>query len=79
MIQSRFEKNAAVIVGKKWLKNLLLLVNKYETRWCLTGLKHLKNLSYNYVLYGKQGENEIVLKLALQSELQYFEGKALGR
>ncbi len=52
-------------VGKAWLANLSNTVTKLADQWNLYDLKPMQNLSYNYVLAGKQGTQEIILKISL--------------
>lgn len=49
--------------GKAWLDSLPHLVAALQTKWYLAQLRVAENLSYNYVLFGFQYSNPIVLKL----------------
>ncbi len=69
--------------GHQWLIELSDRVKDLAQRWHLTGLYRAENLSYNYVLLGRQKSKRIVLKVgfdhkALEKEaqtLQAFAGK----
>ena len=54
--------------GKQWLASLSRLVEQMEVEYGLSGLKQVKNLSYNYVLSGFQESQPIILKLGLDIE-----------
>ena len=78
MIQ--FEENIVNLYakkGKQWLSNLPILVAQLEKTYGLSDLKPFKNLSYNYVLYGFQDLQPIVLKLGLDSQALKQEASAL--
>ncbi|MBS0185856.1 MAG: phosphotransferase [Proteobacteria bacterium] len=63
-----FENNVRLIYGKKgekWLENLPFLVEGLASQWNLEDLKVCPDLTYNYVLKGRQGKNPIVLKLGI--------------
>ena len=58
--------------GKQWLAHLPLLIDQCAQEWGLTDLKTFPNLTYNYVLSGKQSITPIVLKLRCdQAELEH--------
>lgn len=66
-----FQSNIISIYGEKgksWLDELPELVTAISSRLDLRDLKEFTNLTYNYVLSGFQGEESIILKLALYSE-----------
>jgi streptomycin 6-kinase len=58
-------KNVYGVLGEVWLKSLPELVDKFANKYGLTGLVPVKNLSYNYVLFGLRAGQNIVLKLSL--------------
>jgi hypothetical protein len=65
---SQFETNIKNIYGdqgRAWLKELPNLVEEIASKWDLSSLHPLENLSYNYVLSGKQQSRPIILKLSL--------------
>lgn len=50
--------------GKQWLALLPELIKQIEVTQGLSGLKPVKNLSYNYVLSGFQEARPVILKLS---------------
>ncbi len=54
--------------GKAWLDALPKLVEEISSKWRLSDLQPVNNLSYNYVLSGFQGTQPIILKLGLDLE-----------
>jgi streptomycin 6-kinase len=54
---------------KAWLDELPQLVKSLSLRLGLCDLREVANLTYNYVLSGFQGDNPIILKLGLDSEV----------
>lgn len=65
---AQFTKNVLTIYGGKgqvWLERLPSLIKALETKWGLSKLNPLENLSYNYVLKGFQNSNPIILKIGL--------------
>lgn len=56
--------------GTTWLKELPIIVEKLAQEWQLTNLIPVANLSYNYVLSGKQLSKPIILKISInESEI----------
>lgn len=51
--------------GEQFLKDLPNLIADASTRWGLTNLKTVPMLSYNYVAFARQGQNDVVLKLGV--------------
>jgi len=49
--------------GKQWLEGLPKLIVQVKATYGLSNLNPVKNLSYNYVLSGFQGNQPIILKL----------------
>lgn len=79
-MHSKFKQNIINIYGNKsqqWLDDLPHIVNKIAQEWNLTDLTPVDNLSMNYVLSGKQGAQEIILKLSLDTDLIEREKTAL--
>lgn len=75
-----FEKNIISISGKRgelWLTNLNHLVTRLAKQWNLTELKTIENLSYNYVLKGKQNNLPIILKIGFNLKAIEKESSAL--
>ncbi len=75
-----FHSNIVSIYGEKgeaWLTELPELVSAISLRLDLRDLKEVKNLTYNYVLSGLQGDNAIILKLGLDHEALTREAFAL--
>jgi streptomycin 6-kinase len=64
--------------GKQWLGKLPKLVNDIATRFGLSKLSPVSNLSYTYVLSGFQGEKPIILKLGLNGDSLKQEAFVLG-
>lgn len=69
-----FEKNIISLYGQQgqeWLKNLSNFTNQIATKWNLTNLQVLQNLSYNYVLSCYQNQNPVILKISFnKNDLQ---------
>lgn len=57
-IKSTYKK-----AGEDWLARLPALIKQCAQQWHLADLQPLKNLTYNYVLVGKQHDADVVLKL----------------
>ena len=78
---NKFESNISATYGakgKEWLENLASLTKKTAHSWNLSNLKPLDNLSYNYVLEGKQEDQPIILKISLDFDSINREAKALS-
>ena len=63
--------------GKVWLAALPRLTEEIATKWRLSDLQPVNNLSYNYVLSGFQETQPIILKLGLDGEGLHREAQAL--
>lgn len=63
--------------GKAWLDALPKLVEEISSKWRLSDLQPVNNLSYNYVLSGFQGTQPIILKMSLDVEGLHREAEAL--
>lgn len=66
-----FEKNIIGIYGDKahqWLRQLPDVVTTLARQWQLSNLLVVDNLSYNFVMSGKQKEKDIILKFGLDSD-----------
>ena len=71
--------------GQQWLDDLPKLITQVEATYGLSNLKPVNNLSYNYVLSGLQGPQQIILKLGLDIDgfkreaaaLMAFEGSGV--
>ena len=66
-----FEKNILGLQGEKgqqWLADLPRLIAQMGKIYGLSCLKPVKNLSYNYVLSGFQGDQLGVLKLRFDND-----------
>lgn len=75
-----FEKNIINLYGeegRKWIDNLPQLIVQMEATYGLSNLKPVENLSYNYVLSGRQGSQPIILKLGLDIDGFKHEAAAL--
>jgi streptomycin 6-kinase len=51
--------------GKVWLDQLPLMIERIASKYHLSELTPLENLSYNYVIKGLQNDKPIILKLSL--------------
>lgn len=75
-----FEANIRNIYGargQKWLKELPRLSERIALEYGLSDLRAISNLTYNYVLLGKQGDRAIALKLGLDYDALAQESAAL--
>ena len=63
--------------GRIWLDALPSLIEKIATTWNLNYLHPYDNLSWNYVVYGEQEHNPIVLKVGIDLALLSREVAAL--
>ena len=62
-ILSKYKKE-----GQDWIDNLPKIIESYAKSWHLTHLVEVDNLSYNYVLSGQQGHEEVILKISIESK-----------
>lgn len=68
--------------GIRWLEQLPSLVNLCSTRWRLSGIQPVSNLSYNFAAFAKRESEDVVLKIGVpnreltseMSALKYFNG-----
>ncbi len=68
--------------GRQWLKQLPALIDTCAKKWGLTGIQPFPELTYNYVLFAKQGIADVVLKLRIDiplfeqevAYLRYYQG-----
>jgi streptomycin 6-kinase len=77
---SKFQSNIISIYGEKGkicLDRLPELVEQISIRLGLKDLEPVSNLSYNYILFGLQGDSPIIIKLGLDSEALEREAAAL--
>jgi streptomycin 6-kinase len=73
--------------GDRFLNSLPDFINEAASRWNLTGLQAVPNLSYNFVAFAKDGDRQVVLKIGvpcreLTSEitaLRLFDGRGTAR
>jgi streptomycin 6-kinase len=63
--------------GRKWLDNLDNIVANLAQKWNLRDLKPFDNLTFNYVLYGFQNYDPIVLKVGIRDKNLAKEAQAL--
>lgn len=63
--------------GEKWLANLNKYTSRAATKYALSDLKPVPNLTFNYVLDGFQNSRPIILKLSLDSGYIAHEANAL--
>lgn len=77
---NQFEKNMIAIYGdqgRQWLADLPVLVEELATKWGLSDLKPVGNLTYNYVLSGLRSTQPIIVKMGLDEEGLAREARAL--
>ncbi len=75
-----FEKNILEMYGEqaqKWLGQLPDMVTFLAREWGLSNLLVVNNLSYNFVMSGKQGGKDIILKFGLERDEIHREALAL--
>ncbi len=80
-------KNTFGVDGETFLIRLPSLVDESTRRWQLTGIRPVPNLSYNFVAFAKQGNEEVVLKIGVPRDellsemaaLQLFNGDGACR
>ena len=64
--------------GRIWLDELPAILDEFIQRWELTDLEPLSDLSYNYILYGKdRSGTPVVLKIGVPHSELYSEIEAL--
>src|SRR5574337_1567864 len=81
-IQGAFKED-----GHKFLANLPALIDNASRRWNLKDIQPVSNLSYNFVAFANQDQDNVVLKIGvpnpeLTSEmaaLRLFDGKGAVR
>ena len=65
-------------IGRIWLDELPTILDEFIQRWELTELEHQTDLSYNYILYGKdRSGTSVVLKIGVPHSELYSEIEAL--
>lgn len=75
-----FVQNILKIYGKQgqiWLRQLPTIILQLTKNWQLRNLTLIDNLTYNYVAYGYQQDNAIILKISPDSSALEREIKAL--
>src|SRR3990167_1567069 len=76
-----FEQNMVTLYaheGEAWLAQVSQLVDNLSTKWQLTDLKPVDNLTYNYVLTGMQGSIPIILKISCDPTYLQKEANAIA-
>ena len=63
--------------GYAFLKALPDLILEASTRWDLTDVQPAPTLSYNFVAFAKRGNEQVVLKMGVQSDERESEIEAL--
>jgi streptomycin 6-kinase len=63
--------------GRVWLADLPRVVEALATKWQLTGLQPLGNLTYHYVLAGFQADLPVIVKIGFDKEVLGREAVAL--
>ncbi len=51
--------------GEKFLAALPALIDEASDRWGLTDIRHVPNLSYNFVAFAKRDEEDVMLKIGI--------------
>lgn len=75
-----FEKQILTLYGNAgglWLEKLPALIQELSFEWELSEIVPFENLSYNYVVTGRQKNKEVVLKLGFDYALLEREARAL--
>ncbi|MFS8506939.1 MAG: aminoglycoside phosphotransferase family protein [Candidatus Babeliales bacterium] len=71
MYEKNFEytiKQVHGIKGIEWLDALPILIKQCVNAWELQDLQVVENLTYNYVMFGTNGDKQIVLKLGCDTQ-----------
>lgn len=58
--------------GKSWVKELPERINRCKQYWNLTQIIPVENLSYNFVAFARQKNREVVLKIGLPDEPEFY-------
>lgn len=64
--------------GEAFIENIPQLIKDASTRWGLTDIQPVPNLSYNFVAFAKKGDEEVILKMGVPNSEQASEMAALG-
>lgn len=78
---SNFENNIIDIYGKEgkeWLNSLPQLLESYTSKYQLSKLEPVSNMSFNYVAAGYQNDKSIILKLGINSKAIAKEARCLA-
>ena len=51
--------------GESLIANLPALIDEASSRWNLTNVQPVSNLSYNFVAFAKRGSENVVLKIGV--------------
>lgn len=51
--------------GKQFIANLPALIDEASSRWGLTNILPVSNLSYNFVAFANRGDDKVVLKIGV--------------
>ena len=65
-------------IAAKWLEKLPELIPYFMKRWNITSPQPAPNMTYNYILFGKQESRDIVLKLSWDKDAFLREFHALS-
>ena len=63
--------------GEAFIENIPQLIKDASTRWGLTDIQPVPNLSYNFVAFAKKGDEEVILKMGVPNSEQASEMAAL--
>ncbi|MBE0683172.1 MAG: hypothetical protein IH589_14785 [Anaerolineales bacterium] len=63
--------------GGAFIENIPQLIKDASTRWGLTDIQPVPNLSYNFVAFAKKGDEEVILKMGVPNSEQASEMAAL--
>lgn len=69
--------NAFGAKGQNWLNDIPNIIEKSAEKWQLTNIVAVKNMTWNYVCFAKQGNQDVVLKLAYEKNSFDTEYQAL--
>ncbi len=63
--------------GKEWLTKLPTITHALAQRWNVTNLTPCENLTFNYIVFGKRGTQDVALKIGLDPDEPREELEAL--
>lgn len=63
--------------GRDWLSRLPELIDETSQRWNLSDVRQVPNLSYNFVAFAKQNDEDVILKIGVPNRELVSEMNAL--